>query len=437
MMKLYDETMEALRFSGDFCEKTLERLENTPKRKSNRLPRALTAAACVVLSAALLFGAAWAVSPEFRTLFLQNERIETVEQVTLPSEPGSFTVQNYGAITARYYKLDGTFVNHDGCDGFLPVEKDGKTTIWRLGENGELVEAEPTRHVQQSVDYMGQHWDIDFLIYEGEGDIALGLTPDGEALNLLDANTWTVSVQKSLWQQPIRIDLTTGEVTDQLAALDFTPPEGLMGFGSHDVSVNLYPGGSVALISCHMADQGYRYYRADLETGEITDLGDESYDGQAAFSPSMRLYGDNIYSNAWYQLSVWEAGGTWRSLLEDGERCRYDFGRYALVENRTTGVFSLLDLDTGDRLVLSDIEGALDFNTSILYSPNRKLLAMDKYSVTFDSLNVSTFAVIDPENQRMVTLERTPGMPEKMCGWLDDTHFIIGGRDAVCIYTIE
>lgn len=435
-MKRYEETMEALRFSEDFCEKTLDRLERQPAHRRVRLPRVLTAAACVVLSAALLFGAAWAVSPEFRALFLQNERIETVEQVTLPSEPGTFTVQNYGPITARYYRLDGTFANHDGCDGFIPVKKDGKTTIYRLDEEGELVEAVPTRHVQHSVDYAGQHWDIDFLIYEGEGDIALGLRPDGEALNLLDANTWTAWVQKPIWFQPIQIDLTTGEVTDRLANLDFTPPEGLMGISSHAVSVNLYPDGRVALISCHMADQGYRYYRADLETGEITELGEESYDGQAVFSPSMQLYNDNIYSNANDQLTVLEADGTWRSLLGEGERCRYESGRYALVESRALGQFWLLDLDTGDRLVLSDVEDLPGFETTILCSPNRKLLALDKCSVGFDSLNVRSFAVIDPEQQRMVTLERRPGMSEFMCGWLDDTHFIIGGWNAVCVYSV-
>lgn len=435
-MKLYDETMEALRFSGDFCEKTLERLEGTPKRKRVRLPRVLAAAACIILSAALLFGTVWAVSPEFRAFFLQNERIGTVEQVTLPREPGTFTVQNYGSITARYYRLDGTYENHDGCHGFLPVEKDGKTTIYRLDEDGELVEAEPSRHVQQSVDYAGQHWDIDFLIYEGEGDIAVGLDRDGQAWSLRDANTWTVGVLKPLWLQPIQIDLTTGEVTDRLADLNFTPPDGLM-WSSFDVTVNLNPGGRIALISCHMADQSYRYYRADLETGEITELGGEAYEGQTVFSQSMKLYNDNIYSNANYQLSVLESDGTWRPLLGEGERCRYDSGRYALVENRTLGQFWLLDLDTGDRLVLSDVEGAIDFNANILYSPNQKLLALDKVSTSFDSLNVRTFAVIDPENQQMVTLERTPGMPEYMCGWLDDAHFIIAGRDAVCIYSVR
>lgn len=441
-MKLYDETMEALRFSEDFCEKTLEKLEQAPRPRRARVPRALVAAALTLLVCSLLFCTAWAASAEFRALFVPNDRVKAVEQVTLPEQAGTFTVNDVGPITARYYKLDGEYANHDGADGFIPVEKDGKTTIYRLDAAGELVEAEPSRRVRHSVDYRGEHWDVDLLIYEAEPPIALGLTPDGFVTALYDANTLTLYAQTDGWGHPLYLDLTTGALEDPLAGADLDlsalVPADERAQGVQHVQVER--GGRIALLSrtvTGVEDGAFYDYRADLATGEVTKLGEQHFSGPGAFSSKIRLCHGNIYSNENSGLAVLEPDGSWRSLLEQGERCHYDGGRWALAENRRQGLLTLLDLDAGTRMVLSGTDGAIDFMSTTLSNPAQTLLAVNKLSVSPDSLNVRTFAVVDPENLRMVTLEREPGMPERSCGWLDNSRFLIAGSDSICVYTIQ
>lgn len=438
-MKLYDETMEALRFSEDFCERTLEQLEAAPRRQKRRLPRVLTAAACIVLSAAVLLGTALAVSPELRALFLPNERIETVEQVTLPEEPGTVVVNDLGSITARYYKLDGRFANHDGIHGFLPVEKDGKTTLYRIDEAGELVEAEPTRHVRHEVDYEGQHWDIDFDIYEGEPPVAAAVDQNGTALCLRDANTYRLTLETGNSARPIFLDLTTGEITDPLAELVFPDVEGLMDT-PYSMLASVEPAGDVALIMCDLADhQGWLYFAADLNTGEVRQIADQQFGG-GVNRQEVTLYRGSIYSNSDNRLKVLREDGSWECLLADGERSNYEHGRYAIVENHAQNQLSLLDLDTGDRLILSGVEGALDIASGMMYSPSGKRIAVASFNNTPGSLATKAFAIIDPENGTMVTLERKPGMSEGMAGFLDDTHFIIAGfgeNSDICIYSFD
>ncbi|MBQ3355523.1 MAG: hypothetical protein IJG45_00185 [Oscillospiraceae bacterium] len=438
-MKLYDKTMEALRFSEDFCEKTLEQLEARPARRQRRLPRALTAAACIVLSAAVLFGAAWAVSPEFRALFLPNERIEAVEQVALPEEPGGVVVNDLGAITARYYRLDGTFANHDGIKGFLPVEKDGKTTMYRIDENEELVEVQPARHVRHTVDYAGQHWDIDLDIYEGVPPIAAAVDQNGMAWCLRDANTWRLTLETADCVRPIYLDLTTGEINDPLAELVFPKIEGLKE-GSYSMLASVEPEGDVALIMCELADeQGWLYFAADLNTGEVQQVANQQIGGGVTMQ-EVTMYHGRIYSNAGNKLKVMGEDGTWESLLADGERSNYEHGRYAVVENHGENQLSLLDLDTGDRLILSGVDGALDIASGIMPSPSGSRIAMASFNCTAGSLATKAFAIIDPEGQTMVTLERKPGTPEGMAGFLDDTHFIIasfGENSTICVYSFD
>lgn len=438
-MKLYDETMEALRFSEDFCEKTLEQLEARPARRQWRLPRALTAAACIVLSAAVLFGAAWAVSPEFRALFLPNERIETVEQVTLPEEPGAVVVNDLGAITASYYKLDGKFVNHDGIHGFLPVEKDGKTTMYRIDENEELVEVQPARHVRHTVDYAGQHWDIDLDIYEGVPPIAAAVDQNGMAWCLRDANTWRLTLETADCVRPIYLDLTTGEITDPLADLVFPNVAGLMDT-PYSMLASVEPDSDIALIMCILEEnQGDLYFAADLKTGEVRQIAEQRI-GDGVTKQNVTMYHGSIYSNSENKLKVLREDGTWECLLEEGERSNYEHGRYAIVENHAENQLSLLDLDTGDRLILNDVEGALDLSSSIMYSPSGTHLAVASFNVSAAGLGTKAFAIIDPEKGTMVTLERTPGTPEGMAGFLDDTHFIIasfGENSTICVYSFD
>lgn len=438
-MKLYDESMVSLHFSEDFCERTMEKLESQPKKRRAGWTRALTAAACVVLSAAALFGTAWAVSEDFRALFLPNERIETVEKVTLPEEPGAVVVNDLGSITARYYKLDGRFANHDGIHGFLPVEKDGKTTLYRIDEAGELVEAEPTRHVRHEVDYEGQHWDIDFDIYEGEPPVAAAVDQNGTALCLRDANTYRLTLETGNSARPIFLDLTTGEITDPLAELVFPDVEGLMD-APYSMLASVEPAGDVALIMCDLADhQGWLYFAADLNTGEVRQIADQQFGG-GVNRQEVTLYRGSIYSNSDNRLKVLREDGSWECLLADGERSNYEHGRYAIVENHAQNQLSLLDLDTGDRLILSGVEGALDIASGVTYSPSRTRIAMASFSCTPGSLGTKAFAIIDPERQTMVTLEREPGMPEGMAGFLDDTHFIIGSfgsNSTVCVYSFD
>ncbi len=438
-MKLYDETMEAIRFSEDFCEKTLDRLEARPVRRQRRLPRALTAAACIVLSTAVLFGAAWAVSPEFRALFLPNERIETVEQVTPPEEPGTVVVNDLGSITARYYKLDGKFANHDGIHGFLPVEKDGKTTMYRIDENEELVEAQPARHVRHEVDYAGQHWDIDLDIYEGEPPIAVAVDQNGIAWCLRDANTWTLTLVTADCVRPIYLDLTTGEIIDPLAGFAFPEVEGLENTPwAMLASVNA--DSDIALIMCTLADNhGHIYYAADLKTGEVQKIAEQKI-GDGVTKQNVTMYHGRIYSNSENKIKVLGEDSTWECLLQEGELSNYEGGRYVIVENHGQKQLYLLDLDTGDRLILSGVDGALDIASGIMPSPSGSRIAMASFNCTAGSLATKAFAIIDPEGQTMVTLERTPGMTEGMAGFLDDTHFIIAGfgeNSTICVYSFD
>ena len=433
MMRQYDEAMEALRFSEDFCERTVEKLDRHPQRRRISLPgKVLAVAACTLLSAALLFGTVWAASPEFRTLFLPHWRIGTIEQATLPEEPGSVTVNKLGPVTAQYYKLDGTFANHGGIAGFIPVEKDGITTIYRINEDDELIEAEPSRHIQRQVDYAGQHWNIDFLIYE-EGNVAFGLTPSGDQQYLIDADSLTLWINQGELHRPIYLTLSTGAIDDPAEKIDFTLPE-----GAASAYLSTMKGCKTALISCRINDDSDLFYRADLETGAVQKIASQSLKGDGVVYQEILYYNGQIYSNANHRLSVLRDGGEWECLLQEGERSNYRYGeKYALVDNHALGELYLLDVETQERLLLSDVDGALDITGEILYNPSHTLLAVNAYCLTSGSLGTKTIAVIDPVNRQMVTLERVPGVQEVMAGWMDDTRFEIGGGDALCVYTID
>ena len=231
-MKLYEETMRGLRFSEDFCEKTLQKMEGTAPR--NRLPRVLLTAACVCLCLTLLFGTVWAASPGFRALFLRSEHIGTTDLPELPGEANTVTVRELGSLTARCYQLNGQPCIMEGFGGLLPVLEDGVLHYYRLTGDA-MEEVFPSRRLQHRLEYDGEVYDLDLTIYDSEISTCLmdarPYYDDREDVNsipMYDPNTLTIWRNRGdpVICSPINVDLTTWEVRDPMANVDFTPPEG-------------------------------------------------------------------------------------------------------------------------------------------------------------------------------------------------------------------
>lgn len=425
-MKLYKETMEHLHFREDFCEATVQKAQNSEK-KQRRLPRALPVAACICLCAVLLFGTAMATSPEFRSLFIRDNRVEETEEVLLPTDAATVIENRMEALTAKYCRVDGALSTGSGFGSVLPIERDGKTVLCRLTEDGTLEEALPSRTVKNEVTYDGNTYSLDMTIYSGDVPVAV---VNGEYTPLADEARYTI------WQKhpsgitgPLFVDLTTGEIRDPMANIDFTPPE-----GADDCYASAQAGGNTVLIDCHFGDGTVSYYYGNAETCAVKHLVD-SQGSQNVF-----LRDGKIYSCIGEILCVMDESGALVPILGENERCSYDGSSgYAILKDDSSEDLTLVDVTTGDRLVLENCADIFTYSSTILENPAGTQLAIMSFRLT-NGLYTESIAIVDPEKAEMVSLERIPGMKEEVCGWLDNDRFLIAGTlDGewyLCVYDL-
>lgn len=443
-MALYEQSMQNLRFSEDFCEKTLQKMAEPTARK--RLPRALLTAACVCLCATLLFGTVWAASPAFRTLFLPNEQIGTTEQPALPAEANTVTVRELGSLTARCFQLNGHPCTREGYGGLFPVLEDGVPHYYRLTGDA-MEEVFPSRRLQHRLEYDGEVYDLDLTIYDGDDGLSTCLMDarpyydaweDVNSLPMYDPNTLTIWRYRGDPQicSPISVDLTTWEVHDPMANINFTPPEDTI-----SVWVSSFIGGRNVLISCWLKDGSWIIYHADAVTGAVTRLEEQLRDDR------LSTYGDHIWYRSEDDLCLLGDDGTFTSVLDESERGRFRvvcWGHYAgLFPKEAAGDdLTLIDLSTRERLVLE--HGAAYFSTSestVSCSRDRNSLALTEVEANRDLAKNKAVALVDLTNGKLATFERVSGLSEKTWGWLDNEHFVIvgtiGGEWYLCSYSFD
>ena len=123
-------------------------------------------------------------------------------------------------ITAQYRKIDGKFAAYEGWGSLLPIEKDGEITLYELTDSGKMQEATPIRTIEKTIEYKGEQFVLDMELYGGDIPTAL---MDDRAVPLADENHYTIwhEVQENV-TAPLRVDLTTWEINDPMANVEFT-----------------------------------------------------------------------------------------------------------------------------------------------------------------------------------------------------------------------
>ena len=417
MMKNYDNLMQKLRFREDFCEETLKKVQ---KQQKKRVPRGFAIAACICLCTVVLIGTALAV-PQIRELFFTNCPIETVEVVALPEDNGGMLENKLDVVTARYYKLDGRMNAHEGFGSAIPVEKNGKTTIYTIGEDGELVRASAPRVIKKDLSYEGKDYLLDMQIYGGANPTVV----KGERIfPLMSDNTYVLGKTKNGVSSPLFLNLETWEIVDPMENVSFTAPVGAV-----QTRVSAAEGSTVLLIEAEMEDMSYKIYLADRKTGEVRFVEDAAI-GEWFCS------GERIYRYRDGHLCALDADGQMIPQFS-GDVCFYPGSRVAYaIEGED---IRLLLLPTGEEIVLKD--AAEVFKNRVSAQPNQD---MTKICVTStigkDSFECGVLAIADLQTGEMVSLERMPGMNEEMHGWFDNETYMIAGMVGeqwyVCLYSV-
>ncbi len=417
-MKKYDNLMQSLRFREDFCEDTMKKAQKQTKK---RMPRGLAVAACICLSVVAMLGTALAV-PQIRELIFSNRKIEAVEVVTLPEDNGAMIENTMDVVTARYYKLDGRLNAHEGIGSAIPVEKNGKTTIYSIGADGELVQASAQRVINKEISYAGKIYSLDMKIYAGdEPTVVNGV----RIYPLMSDHTYVLGKTNNGVKSPLFLDLNTWEIEDPMQNVSFTAPEGAV-----ETRVSASQESSVLLIEAEMRDESYKIYLADRESGEVRFVED------AAIGEWFRC-GDRIYRYRDGLLSALDADGQMIPQF-DGAACVYRTGsRCAFVTEGEN--IRLLLLPTGEEMVLEN--AAAIFRNQPFAAPNRDMTKICVTApTTSDHFNSGVLAIADLQTGEMVSLERIPGMDEEMHGWFDNETYMIAGTVGeqwyVCLYHI-
>ncbi len=417
-MKKYDNLMQSLRFREDFCEDTMKKAQKQTKKG---MPRGLAIAACICLSVVAMLGTALAV-PQIRELIFSNRKIEAVEVVTLPQDNGAMIENPLDVVTARYYKLDGRLNAHEGIGSAIPVEKNGKTTIYSIGADGELVQASAPRVIKKEISYGDRTYSLNMKIYAGDEPTVV----DGERIfPLMSDHTYVLGKTNNGVKSPLFLDLNTWDIVDPMQNVSFTAPE-----GAAETRVSAAKESSVLLIEAEMHDDCRKIYLANRETGEVRFAED------AAVGEWFRS-GEKIYR---YRNRILSTLGEEGEMLPQfgGAECVYDVGSRIAYKIEGENIRLLL-LPTGEEIVLKN--AASLFRNGIHATPNRSLKKLCITStVSSDSFDIGVIAIADMETGEMVSLERVPGMDEDMRGWFDEESYMIAGKIEnewyVCLYHI-
>ncbi len=412
-MKLYDKTMENLRFRENFCEETIEKAQQS--KQVHKFPKPLLAAACICLCCALLFTTALAVSPQFRNIFIKTEHAQ--ETISLPQETGNMVVSSVGAIEARYYKLDGKLAAYEGIGSLLPVEKDGVMSYYALAEDGSLVKAEPIRSIEKTIEYKGHVFVLDMDIYGGDKPTAvMGDT----AIPLVNEHTYTIwcELQEGI-MSPLSVNLDTFEITDPMENINFTLPQ-----NASRASVSVSQDRSAILVYCHI-ESGVQYYHIDANTAEITPL-----EGDGWF-----ICGDSIYHFEGGTLSKLNAALEKEVLAEN---CGYSVGTNYVTFSEGENLI-VLEIATQNRYVIENCSAQFGNQVTIIATADKTKLNLANFKLG-NGLDTDALGIVDLTQGTMHSFERNAAMRESMCGWFDNNRFMIagtiGGEWYICMYEI-
>ena len=405
-MKPYNRLMSQLTFREDFCEDTLKKAAQIRKTKVAPRRRPVAIAACICLCTIVLLGTVLAVSPTLRAMLIPNFLVEATEEPKFPTDPNMQPVNIMEGVTVRYYKLDGESAAHEGFGSVYPVMKNGKLCFYSLTETGELTKAKAPHHIQRDITYKGKTWSLNMDLYSGD----IPTIHSGELKYPIDGNHITLGRWEGKLWLPIYVDLTTFEIEDPAKNLTFVPEEDAL-----ETFVHGTPGSTTLLIRSKLSEDLERCYYGNVETGQVTLLG-EGPQGQ------WFLYGDKIYSYKGEYLSQVTENGTLLPLF-GGKPCFYDVNGFAY--RFEDSALHIIDLrDQGEYL----LEDCADTFPNPIISHNRKgtKLAVSNAALV-NGLYNTAIAIVDRENGAMVTLNRNPAMNEQLMGWFDHDHFLIGG----------
>lgn len=406
MMKSYDRLMSQLAFREDFCEDTLKKAAKLKKAKPAALRRPAAIAACICLCTIVLLGTALAASPALRAMLIPNFLVEATEEPKIPTEPNTQLERIMEGITARYYKLDGESAAHEGFGSVFPVMKNGKLCFYSLAENGELTKAKAPRHIQRDITYKGKTWSLNMDLYSGD----IPTIHSGEIKYPIEGNHITLGRWEGKLWLPIYVDLTTFEIDDPAKNLTFVPEEDAL-----ETAVLGAPGSTTLLICSTLSEDLERCYYGNAETGQVTLLG-EGPQGQ------WFLCGGKIYCYKDEYLSQVSENGTLLPLFS-GKPCFNSGNDFAYRFEDST--LHVMDLSDQKEYLL---ENCADIFPAPIITHNRK---GTKFCISnaelVEGLYNTAIAIVDREDGAMVTLNRNPAMNEKIMGWFDHDHFLIGG----------
>ncbi len=397
--------MENLVFRADFQEDTLKKAQ-AQKKISPTTFRWPAIAACICLCTVLLFGTALAVSPTLRAILIPNTVVETTESPMVPQEPNTQLETTMDGITARYYKLDGESAAHEGFGSAYPVVKNGVLSFYTLTEDGQFRKAKTPRHIQTDITYKGKTWSVDLDLYDGD----IPTIHEGVLKYPINGNHITLGRWEGKLWLPIYVDLTTFEIEDPAENLSFVPEEDAL-----KTYVHGEPGSSTLLIRSELSDELERYYYGNGETGQVTLLGEGAL-GQ------WDLYNGKIYHYDGQCLSQVTEEGVLLPLF-GGKPCFYDQSGFAYRFEGTD--LHVMDLENQGEYLLADCGGSI---STPIFTHNRAgtKLCISNAELS-DGLYNTSITIVDRESGTMVTLNRNTAMQERLMGWFDHDHYLIGG----------
>lgn len=419
-----------------------ERIMNQKStRKHAPARRAVNILLAAAVTAACLFTAAFAASPDFRTAVLSFFRIEEREQLPTPSGsagtdgPDISNAEIGGLVKAQYIKMDKYYGLSGGLLRNLTWSEDCRTLedakFWELRDN-ELVPVEVDLHTQQldvtwgGVRYQGElYWYIrDGVPYPFKGiPYGVDTRPEDQWYvsafsGRTDALLLTVTQGRQLesTETPLLYHLDTGEVEELLTGVD---PAILA-----DSDGSLWSPNASRVLITGRASAEYpngREWLYDRETETLTDV--SALAGAGAESGIfvdddtliLRVYtygpdgGDEAVGSWVYDIPTGRAVQTlaqspiYNEQDEDPYGVIPFFGGWAM-EIGQDGTACLINLVTGERTVLENF--TFQENMNFWLNPSgSKLLYYAKDSET-KGFGISQLGVIDLKEMTFIAFDR-------------------------------